>query len=338
MLPNKQQLSTIRFSPDGNILAAGSFEALVRRWDFASSDFAELPALKGHDGWVQAIAFHGDGKRLFSADTWGRICAWPYREKEPKALWSVPDAHDGWVHALALSPDGTKLASCGRDRMVRIASTQDGKKEAALSHPDDILAAAFHPRGHLVTGDLMGVIREWDLKSDKPVREFDARILHLKDRIQDVGGVRCFCFDASGSLLLAGGSQPKSGGFVTGTNMVLAFDWQTGKLKHTFKGSADNEVYVLDMAMHPDGFLMAVSSGQPGNGRLFFLRLEDAAPFVSLPIPNCHSLARHPDGARLVVSATNGDSAGNGRQIDKNKDYPGHFSPLHVLDFPKSKS
>ena len=337
LTPN-QQLGCVRFSLDGKLLTAGSFEGTIRRWDFSADTFSELPAIPGHNGWVKSVAFHSDNTRLFSADTWGQIAAWPITEKEPKALWSVKDAHDGWIHAMALSIDGTKLASCGRDTTVRITSTADGKKETIYQHPDDVLSLAYHPDGKsLVAGDLKGVIRQWDLASGRVTREFDAKAMFLHDRLQDVGGVRCFAFDKTGSILVAGGSTPKSGGFVQGSNLVIVYDWQTGKVKHTLKGAADTEGYVYDMALHVDGFLMAVSSGQPGNGKLFFQNLDEAAAFVTMPLANCHALAVHPSGTRLVVCATNANSAGNGRPKTKNADYPGNFSPLHVLDFPKAK-
>ena len=197
------------------------------------------------------------------------------------------------------------------------------------------MSIAFHPDGKsIVSGDAKGVIRQWDLKSAKAGREFDGRNLHFKDRIQDVGGVRCFAFDSAGSTLFAGGSQPKTGGFVQGVLALLGFDWSTGKATTTHVGTNDAEGYILDLAWHPAGFVMGVSSGQPGQGKLFFHRPEDAQPFFTSPLPNAHSLAVHPGGKRLAVAATNANSAGNGRQIGKGKEYPGNFSPLHVFDFP----
>lgn len=334
-----QQLCSIRFSPDGKLLAGGTFEASIRRWDFSSDKFDELSPIKGLNGWVQKVEFHPDNKRLFSADSWGAIAAWPIVEKEPKAFWTIKDAHDGWIHGLALNADGSKMASCGRDQTVRIAATADGKKEAVYHHPDIVLAVAFHPDGRsVVSGDLKGIIRQWDLATGKAVREFDAKAMYLKDRIQDVGGVRCFAFDKSGSILIAGGSQPKTGGFVTGSNLILVFDWQSGKVKQTIKGANanENEGYVYDMCLHPDGFLMSVASGQPGNGKLVFHNLEDAQPLVTVPLPNCHSLALQPNASRAVVAATNANSSGNGR-LGSKENYPGNFSPLHVFDLPKKK-
>jgi WD40 repeat protein len=336
-----EQLCSIRFSPDGKMLAGGTFEGSIRRWDFSTNDFAEYPAIGGLNGWVQQVAFHPDNKRLFAVDSWGQIAAWPCADKAPKASWLVKDAHDGWIHAMAINADGSKLISGSRDRTARISATADGAKLAAFAHPNEVMAVAFHPDGKsAVTGDSRGIIRQWDLATGKSVRELDAKSMYLKAGIQDVGGVRCFAFDAEGTTLAAGGSAPASGGFVTGSTLIIVYDWQTGKAKQTFKGAGDKDGYVFDVTLHPDGYLMAVSSGQPGAGKVFCQRLNEADAFVTLPLPNCHSLALHPSGTRLVVSATNANSGGNGRPKNKGGkvDYPGNSSPLHIFDVQRPKS
>jgi WD40 repeat protein len=333
-IPVDQQLCCVRLSPDGKRLVAGSFEGTVRRWDASASPPVESPALIGHNGWVQAMDFDSDGKRLFTADSWGRLTCWPIDQKEPKPLWSVADAHDGWIHALAVSKGGAVVATGGRDRTIRITTPATGKAVCTLATDEDVLAVAFHPDGKsLMSGDLKGVVKQWDLATGKPVREMDARVMFLRDRIQDVGGVRCFAFSADGSTLFAGGSQPKTGAFVQGLPLVLAFDWKTGQGKPVYKGANDNEGYILDLRWHPDGFLIAVSSGQPGQGKLFFQRPGDAQPFFAQALPNPHSLTFF--GKRVVVSATNANSAGNGRVVGKDESaYLGNYSPLHVFELP----
>ena len=72
--PLDQQLCAVRYSPDGQVLAAGSFEGTVRRWDATASPFADLPALRGHDGWVQCVAFHPDDNAR---------CKWSITEGPP---------------------------------------------------------------------------------------------------------------------------------------------------------------------------------------------------------------------------------------------------------------
>jgi len=332
-----QLLCQVRYSPCGQFLVAGSFEAQVRRWSTAGDPMPELPPLLGHNGWVQALVFHPDGKRLFTSDSWGRLCCWPFAEKEAKPLWQVPEAHNGWVRGLAVSPDGKLLASCGRDGVVRLWSPDNGQKVRELTdHKEDVFSLAFHPEDKvLVSGDLKGVIRCWDVATGKSQRQLDATPMFLRDRIQDVGGVRCLHFAQNGTMLLAGGSQPKGGGFVEATPLLLAYDWASRQLKRTLKLGTDRDGFVLDLNWHADGFVMAVTSGQPGSGKLLFQRLEDAQPFfTSAGMANCHALAVHPNGRRLVVSATNANSNGNGRVKGANKEYPGNWSPLHVWEMP----
>ncbi len=333
-----RQVCALRFSPCGKVLVAGGTDGTVRRFDASGDALAPLPSMTGHHGWVQAVAFHPDGKRLLTADSWGEVRCWPFAEKEPKPLWSAL-AHDGWVHGLAISPDGDTFATCGADGKVRLGSCGDGKKVRDLAGPnEDVFAVAFHPGGKaLVSGDLKGVVKQWEPASGRPVREFDARTLYLLSRLQDVGGVRFLGFDPRGTMLACAGMQPSVGANVQGIPTVLLFDWDTGKLRHTLKVGNQGDGFVFDAHFHPDGFLMAVTSGNPGTGKLFFQRPGDAQPFfLATKMANCHALAVHPGGQRLVVAATNANSNGNGRLVGKGKEYPGNYSPLFVWDLAKA--
>jgi WD40 repeat protein len=332
-LKPEQQLAVLRFSPCGKMLAAGTFEGQVLRWDASTAAFASLTPLTGQGGWVEGLAFHPDGKRLFTADSWGALRAWSYADG--KCLWTANAAHDGWIRELIVSPDGKQLATCGRDHKIRLWSPETRAKTGEMDDGDDVLALAFAPDGKsLVSGNLHGAVKQWDLTSKKVVRTLDAKEMYFFERLQDVGGVRCFAFDAKGETLAVGGAQPKSGGFVTGMPLVLFFDWKSGILKHKTPLGTDNGVYLTEMVFHSDGFLMAVTSGQAGLGRLLFLRSGDAVPFFSKPLANCHSLHVHPNGKRLAVCSTNANSAGNGAVVDKDQKYLGNYSPVHLFELP----
>ncbi len=332
-----RQMCALRFSPSGKILVAGGTDATVRRWEANTATFTPLPALTGHHGWVQGIGFSPEGSRLYSADSWGELRAWPTQERTPKPLWNVPQAHDGWIRGLAVSREGKVLATCGRDQLVRLWQADTGAKKHELSgHNEEILALAIHPEGKfVVSGDLQGVVKQWDVTTGKCVRELDARVLHLLSRLQDTGGVRALAFDPQGTTLACAGTKPSVGGNVQGVPTILFFDWATGKVKHTASVGNDGDGYIYDLHWHPAGFVMAVTSGNPGVGKLFFQRPGEAQPFfLSTKMANCHALAVHPEGKRLVVCATNTGSNGNGRQLDKNKEYPGNYSPLHPWTLP----
>ncbi|MEO1982813.1 MAG: hypothetical protein ABGZ24_20070, partial [Fuerstiella sp.] len=102
-----RQVCMIRYSPDGNILFGGGYDAQIRRWDLTAEEPQALEPLTGHHGWVQSMAFLPDGQTLVSVDSWGQLCAWSVHDAVPNLKWHVEQAHDGWIHDLAVSKDGS---------------------------------------------------------------------------------------------------------------------------------------------------------------------------------------------------------------------------------------
>jgi WD40 repeat protein len=194
------------------------------------------------------------------------------------------------------------------------------------------LSVAIHPDGKsIVAGDVKGKVKHWDLASGKLMRDIDAAALYKLDRLQDVGGVWRLAFDEQGQTLAAAGVQQGSGATVQGVPLVLLFDWVTGKQKHSLPLGDKTDCFVHDLLLHAEDFVMAVTSGTPGRGKLVFWRPGDAKPFFeTTQMPNCHSLALHADGRRLAVAATSANSNGNGRLL-RNGEYPGNSSPIHIL-------
>jgi hypothetical protein len=131
--------------------------------------------------------------------------------------------------------------------------------------------------------------------------------------------------------LAAAGVQQGSGATVQGVPLVLLFDWATGKQKHSLALGERTDCFVHDLLLHAEDFVMAVTSGTPGRGKLVFWRPGEAkAFFEATQMPNCHSLALHADSRRLAVAATSANSNGNGRLLRDGK-YPGNSSPIHLF-------
>lgn len=335
----EMQLCSLRLSSSGQ-LAAGSFTGVIRRWAWNSPNLEELPPLSDHQGWVQAVEFSHDGKKLFSVDSFGSLIGWDVSTKEGRKLWHIKEAHNGWIHSLALSPNQERVATAGRDGFIKVRSTKQGESVTQFQMDHPVHSLIFSPDGKsLIAGDSFGIIKQFDLEKKKEAREFDARAMYLLDRIQDVGGVRSFTFSTDGNLLIASGCKPKSGGFVEGRPIVLAFDWSSGKLQHSWEGTADNEGFAHQVRWHKDGFLIMATSGQPGVGKISMQLLGEPTPFWSQTLPNVHSFAISPDDQFLFVMATNANSAGNGRNLNADKVYLGNFSPIHIfqLGVPETK-
>lgn len=339
VIETDRQVCLIRFSPDGSLLAGGGYDSQIRLWDMHADEPALLEPVSGHKGWVQDLQFGPDGQWLFSADSWGQLRAWHVREKSLEPAWQNETAHDGWIRDLAISSSGRIIATAGRDRFVRLWSAEDGtliRELPQLEH--DLCRVAIHPTEEaVVAGDLMGRLHHWQVSTGERMRDLLLDKLHLFDRIQDVPGIFNLQFVADGSTLICAGGQPTRTGNHQGIPTVYSIDWETFEVRGTQTFGQDKDGFVFDLVWHPDGYFAAVTSGNPGAGQfLLFRPTEEAAFFTHTKLSNCHSLALHPDGRSVVVSATNRNSQGNGAVRDKEGRYLGNSSPLHVFSLPSS--
>jgi WD40 repeat protein len=362
-----RQLLCARFSPCGNVLASGAMDRVVMRWSVVEKkktdevalpddsakkpapknaknakpespvELVPLPPLGGFNGWVQSIAFHPTDKRLFVSDSWGKLACTPYEGEAPKPIWENAAAHDGAIRRIAISADGKLIATCGADQFVRVWNSADGKLIAKHEHSSDVFALTFTPDGtQVVFGDLFAKLSVLDFKAGKIARQFEAAPFYKLSRMQDVAGLRVLTFLDGGRTLLAAGCNPEGGGFVQGVPVLLDFDFATGKPSREVRLGTTKEGFVLDVAWHPDGFLIAVTSGQPGSGKLVYLRPGEKEPSYTgtTGLANSHSVALHPEKRRFVVTSTSAGSNGNGRKLTADGEYPGNTSLLHLFEIP----
>ncbi len=332
------QLLAVRFSCDGNRLVASGFDGQVHRWNLQTEDkeAPNMAAVGGHNGWVTGLQCHPTQPVSYSTDSWGKLQAWNNQEEQPQPLWQVDAAHDGWIQCLAISRDGQLLATCGNDGHVRVWQTGDGKPLHDFpANPHEVYCVAFHPDGgSLVSGDLLGQISDWDLKTGKLERTLDAGVFYALSRLQDVGGLRCLSFDREGKTLVAGGAAAPSGGTVQGEPTALLFDWKSGKIDKTVVFGAKSECFLQEALLLPDNILLGVTSGVPGNGRFSVFAIGEDKPFFQgKGMMNCHSLALDPAGRRIAVVTTSPGSNGNGRNL-KDGEYRANDSPIHLLELP----
>lgn len=328
-LKHEAQLTHCRFSPCGKYIFAGSYDATLQRWN---RETEARDALVGHNGWIVDLAFHPDGVRLFSVDTWGKLCAWDYAETDAKPVWSIDQAHRRWIRSVRVSPDGKLLATCGNDNLVRLWSADDGKQLGELAgHERHIYSVAFHPDGkNLVSGDLLGIVKHWDIShpaEGKLVRELDASPLHNRpeDRTYDAGGVRAMAFKPDGTKLVASGITELKGSTVAGHPGAIVFDWGSGKQDVILRPKNYEEEYKIKgviiegLAFHRDGYLVAVGGNGERQGAMWFWNLEGQDPLFEVnKIAGSRSLDISPDATQLAVSQFEpngrGINGGNGRK------------------------
>ncbi|KAL5598560.1 uncharacterized protein BROUX77_006394 [Berkeleyomyces rouxiae] len=112
---------SVVFSPDGSLVASGSWDTMVRLW--RTDDGTCVQQLQGHTKRVNSVAFSPDG-RLVASGSWDTTIR----------LWRIDDdtcfqelkGHASSVNSVAFSPDGTLVASGSGDYTARFWKTSDG--------------------------------------------------------------------------------------------------------------------------------------------------------------------------------------------------------------------
>ena len=161
-------VESMKFSPDGHILATGSDDKTVKLWDVSNGQL--LQTLKGHTGVVSSISFSPDGRTLASG-------SWDKTAK----LWDVSsgqllrnlDGHTFSVYSVAYSPDGRRLASSGSiTGAIQLWEVSSGQLLRTLAgHSQPVESLSFSPDGGmLASAGWDTTARLWDVSSGQLLR------------------------------------------------------------------------------------------------------------------------------------------------------------------------
>jgi WD40 repeat protein len=302
-------LTACRFDPTGTYVFTGAEENAVQRWDFATGTATPFAS---HDSWVRAIGFSPDGQTVYTGSYDGRLIWWPATAETPEPIRKVDPAHDGWIRALAVSPDGQQIATCGNDKLIKVWDANDGKLLGEFAgHETHVYNVAFHPtQPLLVSCDLKGIVKQWDLTEKKHAKDFDpAPALHKYDTTfrADIGGARSIAFSTDGKLLALGGITNVTNAFAgIGNPAVVVFDWETGQISKTHVAKEPINGTAWGVRHHPDGYWIGVSGGG-GGGMLYFWKHDSVNEFFKFKLPDHgRDMDLHPDHRTIAVAHFDG--------------------------------
>jgi len=165
---HSKSVQSVAFSPDGHMLASGSWDTTIKLWNPATGEL--LRTLTGHSDVVQSVAFSPDSRMLASGSKDNTVKLW---DSTTGRLLRTLTGHSDDVYSVAFSPDGRTLASgalfvtAGKDYtgIIEIWDPATGQLLRTLTgHSSPVNAVAFSPDGRtLASGSNDRTVRLWDL-------------------------------------------------------------------------------------------------------------------------------------------------------------------------------
>lgn len=200
-------VSSIAFSPDGQLLASGSNDRTIRLWDIETG--AALQTMEEHSSIVHCVAFAPNKQHIASASSDKTVRLWNVNSGIVRTL----KGHSDTVSSVAFSPDGQQLASASWDRTVRLWEL---KNETTLKilrgHFALITTVAFSPDSQQLASasDDTRVIL-WEPKREETVQNLDGQSAR----------VHCIAFSPNGRQLASGSDDGTVGLWDTATGAEL---------------------------------------------------------------------------------------------------------------------
>ncbi|MGL4501820.1 MAG: WD40 repeat domain-containing protein, partial [Planktothrix sp.] len=287
-------VKSVAVSPDGRIIASGSFDQTIKLWDLQRGELKKT--LEEHTGTVTSVQFSPDGilaSASFLPD--GTIKLWEVDGEQNKVELKSTLRGNDWVAlaiwSIAFNKDGKYLASGHNvDSTIKVWDVQQKKIIATLrGHVWAVHAVIFHPHdGSIISSSLDGTIKIWNPERGQLIHTLVGPLGWLSPAqawfSRDVE-VYSLAMSSDGKILASGGTE----------DVIKIWRWPDRQLQQTLKGHSDT---IQAVAISPDGNTLA-SGGRDHTIRIWDLTTGKTQQILGHS-DTVNSLAFSPDGQALI--------------------------------------
>ncbi len=285
-------VGSVVFSPNGAILATGSWDGMITVWHLEST--TQIANLRGHTDGVNSVAFSPNGVILASG-SWDRtIKVWDVAAKTNIATL---EGHSDGVASVVFSPEGKMLVSGSNDETVKLWDVATKTDIATLEgHSDGVASVVFSPDGQLIASGgrtFDETVKLWDVATNTNIATLEGH----------TDGVASVAFSPpDGKMLVAGLGDAFFPSFFPelSENTVRLWDVTSGDRIASLEGYTET---VHSVAFSPpDGKMIAagVRLLSDYTVRLWNVASGDQIASLEGHTQAVHSLAFLSDGTRLA--------------------------------------
>ncbi|MCO6492756.1 MAG: caspase family protein [Phaeodactylibacter sp.] len=307
IVQDSQAIKAVAFSPDAQLIAAGTEEGRLMLWNQMGAKSWDITA---HERMVTSVDFSRDGKTILSSSSDGTIKIWSASGQLIRTISQAPCFNDA-----VFSPDGAAILSSGPDTAAHLWSLEGELLQSFQGYAHSVLSVAFAPDGKsFLTGHDDGLARTWlpllgQTKAlsghNGPVTDMD---FSSNGQFLLTAGGRAVFRDGAGNPLWATPEEdtieaatlaPDGQTIVTGDgNGSIQWRDRQGALLQSVKG---HDYSISDLAFAPDGKTFASASADT-RARLWSLRGDSLATCAGHEL-DLFATAFSSDGQYLATSA-----------------------------------
>jgi WD40 repeat protein len=156
----------VRFSPDGKLLATGSWEGEIKLWDPATG--ALVKTLSGAPR-TMSMRFSPDSRFLVACSDERGVLLYDLATGVSRSMAS---GHTARISDAEISPNGRLLATCSEDESVRVWDIESGIQKLDLrGHSYTVSHVAWSPDGKILASGGHDGARFWNIEAADTVEQ-----------------------------------------------------------------------------------------------------------------------------------------------------------------------